>query len=500
MSAPPARAKQSSRWGSLLSGAVAGLESRLDTFFEEEGRAPQTAGTTPKVTGLSTANASVQARSLSLTRTESIRKDGAVRLAAQDDAIARSASETRTAHTTVDPDTASRPSLDSTTTASDTTRPPKDTASPRLSQEIPPGEEEKTAVEGEIHTAATQVTEPDRSVASDTSARPSLEAEDVTSIVQPDTAEALSGVVVKDAAAEDASAAEYQSRISQLQTDLESAELQRQEEVHSYLERLDALQAKLQYLAKEAAETARKSASDATGDSLQRKLAAKDEQIALLMEEGQKLSKAEVNQAGIARKLRIKAAEDAKAITEMKRKQSASDKLAEELSGKIRRLEASQRDTLNRVNRIPQLEKEIKIIKASRDEHASTVQYLRSQAESESKKVQEAESKANTNALEQERKTNQSLQEDLANAKIEKRLSEDRLRAEIRSAKEDLEREQERNKGAEFQMRNEINVSQLLRSNRKFANVPRFLRLGWSLCEPVLRRHHRHRQGIRERN
>ena len=33
----PRQGKQSSRWGSLLSGAVAGLESRLDTILAEEG-------------------------------------------------------------------------------------------------------------------------------------------------------------------------------------------------------------------------------------------------------------------------------------------------------------------------------------------------------------------------------------------------------------------------------------------------------------------------------
>lgn len=39
MSAPTQPPKQTSRWGSLLSGAVAGLESRLDTILAEDDQA-----------------------------------------------------------------------------------------------------------------------------------------------------------------------------------------------------------------------------------------------------------------------------------------------------------------------------------------------------------------------------------------------------------------------------------------------------------------------------
>lgn len=37
MAANTTKPKQASRWGSLLSGAVAGLESRLDNILAEEG-------------------------------------------------------------------------------------------------------------------------------------------------------------------------------------------------------------------------------------------------------------------------------------------------------------------------------------------------------------------------------------------------------------------------------------------------------------------------------
>ena len=39
MNAPAQKPKQTSRWGSLLQGAVAGIESRLDTILAEDDQA-----------------------------------------------------------------------------------------------------------------------------------------------------------------------------------------------------------------------------------------------------------------------------------------------------------------------------------------------------------------------------------------------------------------------------------------------------------------------------
>lgn len=79
---------------------------------------------------------------------------------------------------------------------------------------------------------------------------------------------------------------------------------QEQEELNQYIERIDALQAKLHYLSKEAAESARKAAVAADAGSLEKKILEKDEKIALLMDEGQRLSKTEMNHLTLIKKLR----------------------------------------------------------------------------------------------------------------------------------------------------------------------------------------------------
>lgn len=49
MTAPPAN-KKGSRWGALLSGAVAGIESRLDTILAEDSEASARSRAVEKVT------------------------------------------------------------------------------------------------------------------------------------------------------------------------------------------------------------------------------------------------------------------------------------------------------------------------------------------------------------------------------------------------------------------------------------------------------------------
>ena len=78
-----------------------------------------------------------------------------------------------------------------------------------------------------------------------------------------------------------------------------------QGEYPGYVERIDRLEAKLQYLAREVSETARSSIVSLSQNHVERKLAEKDERIGLLMEEGQKLATTEQKLRATIRKLRI---------------------------------------------------------------------------------------------------------------------------------------------------------------------------------------------------
>jgi TATA element modulatory factor len=248
---------------------------------------------------------------------------------------------------------------------------------------------------------------------------------------------------------------EYDALLKQFQSDFEISELQRQEEVHGYIERIDALQAKLQYLAKESAESARKTSSSAPSGSLERKLADKEEQVALLMEEGQQLSKKELNHLTTIKKLRAKLQEDSKELAEAKRKQEKAEKDAAIATDRLKRSDGLEKRLNERQRQIVLLQKDIESLKGDKDSKDSTITSLRAQLEEVATEEKQAETRIAHEALDIEKKRVAELEDDLANLKIEKNLASDRAQAQIKELKEKLDKEAERAHVAELEMKTE---------------------------------------------
>jgi len=248
------------------------------------------------------------------------------------------------------------------------------------------------------------------------------------------------------------------AQLAQLRGDNEAQEVQRQEEVHNYLERIDALQAKLSYLASEAASNARSSAEAAPADSLEKKLAAKDEQIALLLEEGQKLSKAEVTQSTTLRKLRVKIADDGRVIADLRRKLAAADKSSADKAETLIRLETGVKEAGGKLVRLARAEREVEELKKVRDTRDAQIKSLQEQLESIQSKAKTDEREATARALEAERKVAQSLKDDLVSVKLEKQLADDKKQAELKAASDERDRQRERHAEVEGTLRNEISV------------------------------------------
>jgi hypothetical protein len=247
------------------------------------------------------------------------------------------------------------------------------------------------------------------------------------------------------------SSAEYESIIAQIQSDYERSELRRQEEVHTYTERIDALESKLQYLARESAEQARKASSSAEGGSLEKKLAEKDEKIASLMEEGQKLSKTEVKFTNIIRKLKAKSTEDEKAVSEARRRLERAERDALEAKEKSRRSMDVEKRANEKLKALSAIEKEVDLLRMERDSNAGLVARLQAQLAEAVSRAEHAETKVQTDALEAEKR----LRDDITSAKIE---SEERHRDEVRELREKIEREKERTKMLELELRGEQSV------------------------------------------
>lgn len=241
-------------------------------------------------------------------------------------------------------------------------------------------------------------------------------------------------------------------------TGLELSDLQRQEEIHGYIERIDALQAKLQYLSRESAEFARRAAAAAVSGSAEKKLAEKDEQIALLMEEGQKLSKTELKHITVIKKLRAKTAESEKETVESKQKLEKADREKADLLERLKRADATERQSVERQKTVAQLQKDIEAITVERDTKDSIIAELRAKLQESASQAKAVEVKAVQDQLAIERRKILELKNDVSSLKIEKELAAGRAKAQLEELRAKSEREAARARGAEIEMRTEQQI------------------------------------------
>lgn len=231
----------------------------------------------------------------------------------------------------------------------------------------------------------------------------------------------------------------------------------RDEEIQSYLERIDALQAKLQYLAKDAADSARQTAASTPRDTSEHQLAAKDEQIALLMEEGQKLSKLELSHTTIIKKLRARVTDDSRTHAQTTQRLAKAEKLAGELSAKVTRMEAAQKEAQARIQRLGKAEEEAARLRDDVEARQALVEDLQARlAESEQELVS---NEGLAKALEIEKSTTARLSEELAAAKAEHKSSEERHQTDITALRGELQTERDKTKTATADLHVEISVS-----------------------------------------
>jgi hypothetical protein len=246
--------------------------------------------------------------------------------------------------------------------------------------------------------------------------------------------------------------------IARLHADHKAAESQWQEEIHGYIERIDALQSKLKYLAKDAAESAKTAAANATPGSAQKTLLEKDEKIALLLEEGQKLSKSEMDHRTVIKKLRQQLTENTKAQTEMKKRMDKLERDAVNSEARAKRAEAAEKRVTESLSSHIKSTKDLEAVINERNALSQTVQEMKSQLNRAISRAEDAETKANSDALEQEKRQAAELDEELSNLKIERDISEEKSKKAISELQEKIEQERERARMLEAELKGEQSV------------------------------------------
>jgi hypothetical protein len=259
---------------------------------------------------------------------------------------------------------------------------------------------------------------------------------------------------------------EVEAELSLLQKTYEETLRNNREELNSHLERIDALQSKLTYLSEQLAASAKAASSDAEATPADKKLAERDAQIAALMEEGQKLSKTEMKHMTTIKKMRTKMQEQDKEITTLKQRLSKAEKSITEQSERARRAEAADKGSQEKLKIVDTIEKDIKTIRAEREEAGLTISELRKQLTDALSRAETAERRVQSGALEAEKRATASLKEDIDNVQIEKKLAEDRSKREIQAARDEAKSQQEKAKVAELELRGEIAVRPVHSTNQ----------------------------------
>ncbi|KAJ0164577.1 Protein sgm1 [Colletotrichum tanaceti] len=451
---------KSTRWGSFLQQAVAGVEARLDTILaegENGSNLPQSAPASAKDQQNNQPRSSTSSRTNDRLQ-ERLAKAMAVKNSQSSDSRSI-ASDPQSARPSVD---GGRPgagmqqmdrnapsspvsssalaSSPAEATAPDNPTQPKPqpkSASSRGSQDY---KRSQTTAKIEI---PSETTSPDVTDACDSRAEPTM-------------SETTSYQAVAGTDHECTQCSVLRARVEVLKTMTEQTAKEQQEEIHRHVEQFEALQAKLQFLARDATDAARKSATAAPAGSHERKLAERDEKIAVLMEEGRNLAAMEQKHRTIIRKLRSQITGDEKTVTELR---ARHDKLIVDMEtlrtrgNRVEELEQSNQALLIHSNG---MQDELNALRAEVSANQSVIQRLREDLRKASDQAHSAVATANEEALVAEKRRVKDLEDTIAVLQVEKKLAADRAKVAAAETEELAVRAAERTRMVEIEMKAEI--------------------------------------------
>ncbi|KAL2873301.1 hypothetical protein SGCOL_011561 [Colletotrichum sp. CLE4] len=248
----------------------------------------------------------------------------------------------------------------------------------------------------------------------------------------------------------------FHAQVEALEARAEQSTKEQQEEMHRYVEQFESMQAKLQFLARDATDAARMSAAAAPTGSHERVLAERDVKITALMDEGRNLAATEQKHRAIIRKLRTQIASDEKTLGELRARQ-------EKLTADIETL----RPRASRVEELEQSNQELQIksngmqdeLSALRDEvstNKSTMQRLRDDLRRASDQASSAVGKVNEEALAAEKRRVKDLEDTVAALQLERNLIAGRAKESAAEAEEKVARAAERARAKELEMKVEL--------------------------------------------
>lgn len=227
-------------------------------------------------------------------------------------------------------------------------------------------------------------------------------------------------------------------------------------------ERIDALEGKLRYLARTSAETSRRKASSTPSGGLEKRLAEAQEKTALLLEEGEKLSKNELKLQNTIKKLRLKTSEEEKATVEAKRGREKAERDVADCKEKLRRAtEEGKRDKEN-LRVLGKVGSEIEGLRRDMESALGTISALKEKLAEAERRAEDAEGRVQTEALEKEREVTSELKATVERVQSEATITEERLKGEVRDLRSKMERDADRARIVEQELKGEQMVGYII--------------------------------------
>ena len=224
------------------------------------------------------------------------------------------------------------------------------------------------------------------------------------------------------------------------------------------LERIDALQAKVQYMAHEMALLAGKVVAESETGSSDQRMAEKDEKIALLVAEGQILSQAELNHLSIIKKLRTKLATEEKRLLSARSEANEAQKTTQALRDRVSQVELGLSES--RLSAVENERRQKAVENATAESEAKTILITQLQRQLEERAMDSKSDAADKlrEQLDAERNRNESQAKSLLAAETSKGLTANAQKEKLREAQNAADREKERARLTELDLRRELKV------------------------------------------
>ncbi|KAH6664139.1 TATA element modulatory factor 1 TATA binding-domain-containing protein [Verticillium dahliae] len=246
------------------------------------------------------------------------------------------------------------------------------------------------------------------------------------------------------------------SRCRSLDVKISTLEAEHRGEVHRYIEQVDALQAKLQYLSREASQVARNAIKDTQSGTLERKLAEKDERIAVLMEEGRGMAATEQKHRNVIKKLRIQVADNEKANVELKAAlQQARAGLADFRASEAK-LEQLEKARFEWQVGSAKMREELSLLRSDLSAKQITIDSLRQDLQKAMDEADTSASRALADALEAEKRRAREFEDNIASLQVEKNLVAERAKKREAELREKADEAAERSRIAQLELQGEM--------------------------------------------